>query len=259
MSDDTTIIFYDIPFAEPGVCWSPSTWKARYCLNYKGLPYRTEWVEYPDIEALCLKIGAAPGGFKDDGVTPEFTLPVIYDPTTNRAISESFEIAVYLDVTYPSTPRVIPPGMQGLQFAFLRYASNRIGPHLWPFVLHAVFLKLPPGRSQEFYRRTREESEGGKRLEDFAPRGEVGTLEWKALEDGFMFVGRTYEWAAKETGGQFIFGEHPTFGDFVIAGMLQWCKEGFGPDSREWSEISSWHNGRWEMLLNNLKGIAQVH
>ncbi|KAE9396353.1 hypothetical protein BT96DRAFT_958228 [Gymnopus androsaceus JB14] len=252
----TTIIFYDIPFAEPGVCWSPFTWRTRYCLNYKGLPYRTEWVEYPDIEALCIKIGAAPTDVQDDGVTPEYTLPVIYDPTTGRAVSDSFDIAVYLDATYPSTPRVMHPGMQGIQTACASYANFQTA-RVRPFVIPAVFQKLPPGRSQEYFRRTREVTIGCK-LEDWTPRGEDGVREWKAFERGLMFVDKPYKRARKETGGRFICGEHPTFADFALAGVLQWCKEGFGPESEEWRDISSWEDRKWETFLNNLEMVAQV-
>jgi hypothetical protein len=61
------IVFYDIPGnAQPSKTWVQNTQKTRcvtiarydmpgefmftrYTLNYKDLPYRTVWVEYPDI------------------------------------------------------------------------------------------------------------------------------------------------------------------------------------------------------------------
>ena len=65
------IVFYDIPGnAHSHKAWSPNTQKTRcallsrlrdvkvisersdlfsYSLNYKGIPYKTVWVEYPDI------------------------------------------------------------------------------------------------------------------------------------------------------------------------------------------------------------------
>ncbi|THU78683.1 hypothetical protein K435DRAFT_786154 [Dendrothele bispora CBS 962.96] len=47
MSDGKTLVFFDIP-SKIGA-WSPNTWKTRYSLNYKGIPYKTVWVESPDI------------------------------------------------------------------------------------------------------------------------------------------------------------------------------------------------------------------
>ncbi|KAJ8699426.1 hypothetical protein PTI98_002541 [Pleurotus ostreatus] len=67
------IIFYDIPSSLEPQAWSHNTWRVRYALNIKGIPYQTVWVEYPDIEAVCKKIGASPTGEE----APHYTLPVI--------------------------------------------------------------------------------------------------------------------------------------------------------------------------------------
>ena len=74
------IVFFDIPSLAKGKAWSPNTWKVRYvrdlelivigtdavlrrfCLNIKNIPYKTVWVEFPDIENLCKKIGAEATG-----------------------------------------------------------------------------------------------------------------------------------------------------------------------------------------------------
>ncbi|KAI0682851.1 hypothetical protein BC835DRAFT_807562, partial [Cytidiella melzeri] len=79
------IIFYDIDSSKPGRAWSPNTWRTRYALNYKGIPYRTEWVEYPDIEPLCKKIGGSATAKKEDG-RDHYTLPMIYDPSTGEVV-----------------------------------------------------------------------------------------------------------------------------------------------------------------------------
>jgi hypothetical protein len=92
-------------------------------LNYKKLPYNTVWVEYPDIKPLSLEIGASPTSHTADG-TPFYTLPAIYDPNTDKVVSESFEIAQYLDATYTERP-VLPRGSEGLQHMFV-YAIDPI-------------------------------------------------------------------------------------------------------------------------------------
>jgi len=113
------LVFYDIPGKNPGAeAWSPSTWITRFTLKYKGLKDRTEWVEYPDIETVCKKIGAEPTGTHPDGITPRYTVPVLYDPSTRVVISESGRIAEYLNETYPDTLILFPPGTRVLQAAF---------------------------------------------------------------------------------------------------------------------------------------------
>lgn len=66
------ITLFDLPSRPPGGCWSLNPWKseqqqqpiqqverpdtdcvsARMALNYKGLAYKTIWVEYPDVQPL---------------------------------------------------------------------------------------------------------------------------------------------------------------------------------------------------------------
>ncbi|KAJ3833146.1 hypothetical protein F5878DRAFT_421783 [Lentinula raphanica] len=250
------IIFYDIPFAKGNICWSSNTWKARYCLNYKRLTYRTEWVEYPDIKPLCIKIGAAPTSFDDKG-DAEYTLPVIYDENTGQVVSESFNIAVYLDTTYPDTPRVFPPGTKALQAAFVHYAGLQIGRVIGDFLRPVVYEKLPPGKSQEYFRRTREEFYKVK-IEDLAPRGEARVREWKKFENALVLFSKHFGRTTDEAGGEFICGKEPSFADFVMAGLLQWCKEGFGSDSTEWKDIVTWQDGRWGKYIDSLENYSVV-
>jgi len=80
--------------------------------------FKTEWVEYPDIETVCLGIGAKPTTTKSDG-SPKYTLPVIYDPSTKLVISDSIVIAKYLEKQYPDTTKLFPDGSNGLIAAFL--------------------------------------------------------------------------------------------------------------------------------------------
>jgi hypothetical protein len=44
------VILYDIPGVK-GECWSANVWRIRIMLNYKQIPYKTQWLEIPDIES----------------------------------------------------------------------------------------------------------------------------------------------------------------------------------------------------------------
>ena len=85
--------------------------KPRYLLNIKGVPYRTQWVEYPEIAPLIKSFGLPPNS---NARTP-YTLPAIYDPRTKRAVMDSVEIAKYLDDEYPDTPAVTPKELRPFQ------------------------------------------------------------------------------------------------------------------------------------------------
>lgn len=43
------IIFYDLASTK-NICFSPAVWRIRLILNYKQIPYRTVFIEFPDIE-----------------------------------------------------------------------------------------------------------------------------------------------------------------------------------------------------------------
>ncbi|EGN93794.1 hypothetical protein SERLA73DRAFT_144791, partial [Serpula lacrymans var. lacrymans S7.3] len=107
------IILYDIPSTMPGKAFSSNTLKVRYCLGYKGLVFKTVWIEAPDIEERMKVIGAKPTRVKSDG-SDFYTLPVIEDPSTGAIVSDSLVIVEYLDKTYASTPAVLPPDTRAL-------------------------------------------------------------------------------------------------------------------------------------------------
>ncbi|TFK37427.1 hypothetical protein BDQ12DRAFT_713521 [Crucibulum laeve] len=245
------ITFYDIPSALPGNAWSPNTWKTRYSLNYKEIPYKTEWVEYPDIESLCKKVGIPPTSKKKNGAD-HYTLPAIHDSSTGIALAESKLIAEYLEKTYPNTPKLFPLGTEALQHAFLDAYSATLSAY-WQFILPVTTTRLNPP-SEEYFTRTRTEL-FGKPLKDVPPTGEERVVEWKKLQDGFAVVNKWYE---KNGRGPFIMGDTPSFADFVVGAFTLFGKLIFTEDSEEWKDIASWNEGRWVKLVDSLEKYAQI-
>jgi len=248
-----TIILYDIASSTvPGQAWAPNPWKARVVLNYKGIPYRTEWVEFPDIESVSKKLGVKPTGQRSDG-SPLYTLPVIHDPSTGAIVVDSFAIAQYLEKTYPNTPSVFPNATVGLQNAFeATFMKSLDG--LWRFIIPAVNSKLSPV-SQEYFRRTRETS-FGKKLEDVIPTGDARTEEWGKFEQGLARI-HSYLTATDKT-GPFFLGDTISWSDLVLFSFLYWIKLIWGEDSKEWKDIASWNGGRWEAHISALQKYNTV-
>ncbi|KAF9479950.1 hypothetical protein BDN70DRAFT_806127 [Pholiota conissans] len=248
-----TIIFYDIPSSAPGSSWSPNTRKARYVLNYKGIPYKTEWVEFSDIESHCKKLGILPTSTKRAGGGPHYTLPAIHDPSTGAYISESTKIAEYLEKTYPDTPTVFPHNTIGLQWPFNDAYTSLLTP-FWMFILPATFEKLHPV-SQAYYRTTRE-AFFGKKIEELMPTGDAATKEWANCKEG---LGKVSVWFEKtDSSGPYLLGDRVSWGDFVVASYLVWMRIIWGEDSKEWKDISSWDGGRWKRLVESLKEYETV-
>lgn len=217
----------------------------RYSLNYKGLPYKTVWIEYPDVEPTLKKIGAPPTGRKLDG-SPLYTIPTIYDDSTGTAITDSALIAEYLDETYPSTPRVIPPGTHALQGAFRALFSSKAEP-LVRLLMPDIPLTLLNPRSIEHFEKYRSEEYGIPTLEALRiPSGDIDA-QWEKVKVAF---GSLDELLKKDD--VYVMGNTPSLADFAIGGWLNTAKASYGKESEEWKKIMSWHGGRWERLMTGL-------
>ncbi|GJE91649.1 glutathione S-transferase [Phanerochaete sordida] len=249
MSD--VLILYDIPGnTDKCKAWSPSTWKARFALNIKGVAYKTEWVEYPDIAKVYEKYGLE-ALYKEDDGSPLYTLPVVHDPSTGRTIAESSDIAKYLDQTHPNTPPLFPKGTLALHEAF-RVAYGPVHLATWHLVCCAVWGCLTEG-SRDFYRRTRE-ADIGKPLE------ELRTEEhWADAEAQF---GKLAGWLAANgegDAGDWVIGRDSVcFADVRVVSGLMWAKMSMGEESEDWKRICGWHGGRWKRIVDNFEPYTQV-
>lgn len=211
-------------------------------MNIKGLPYKTTWVEYPDIATVAKQVGAS---YTSEGPSgPHYTAPFIQDPSHNAVIADSFKIAQYLDATYPDTPAVIPPGTTALQNVFSETFFEKVGYPIYKYTNLQIMKQLPE-RSQVYWRKTREVSFGAA-IEDIAPEGSEKRAElWKTvisglkLMDGYLSVQE----------GEFIAGDKPTFADVTVVAILTWPKRLLGESSPEWQEILQTDGGRWGRLM----------
>ena len=222
-----------------------------FALNFKGIPYKTEWVEYPDIEALAKKIGAESTTKKTDG-RDHYTLPIIHDPSTGAVIADSFAIALYLDKTYPNTPLLFPPNTKSLT----SIASSAIGRYIsgdfYTIVVLDTWKNLNEA-SQRYFRQTRE-SDFGLKLEDFVPAGPVGEAKWNAAERGFD---QFNTWITVG-GTEFITGDQIAYADIIVASRLIWAKVVFGSQSEEWQRIAGWNGGRLGKFLQSFEKYSTV-
>ncbi|PPR03711.1 hypothetical protein CVT24_007404 [Panaeolus cyanescens] len=246
------IIFYDIPTKWSGVAWSPNTWKTRYALNYKGIPYKTEWVEFPDIEKHCISLSIPTKDKKADG-SPYYSLPAIWDTDTGVKLSDSLEILKYLETTYPNKPTLFPNNTQGVLTAFEGAFKGQLDA-LWEFILPAVSPAMNP-RSEEYFTRTRTAS-FGKPLADVVPTGAERKAKWAKYKADLDVVNEWYK--ATDNAGPWLLGDALSSGDLIVGGFTIWLKVLWGEDSEEWKDISSWNNGRWARIVGLLGQYSEV-
>lgn len=207
-------------------------------------------MEYPDIETVCKRIGAA-----KTNTVAAYTLPVIHDPAHNAFVSNSIDIARYLDETYPDTPTLFPSGSHALQEAFQVAHEKTAGLAmcLKLIILPLAHAKLNP-ISQAYFRRTREAMFGMK-LEEFSPPGPKRDLHWETLKERYAIMA---SWLAKGDSGPFIMGNKISYADVTIAGYIVWMRTTFGSESAEWKDILTWQNGTWANYMKNFERYEQV-
>ncbi|KAF5363095.1 hypothetical protein D9757_012040 [Collybiopsis confluens] len=244
------ITLYDFASQKyPGAGWNSHVWKTRYTLNYKGLEYKTKFIEYPDIEATIKKIGAKPTGTQPNG-QPWYTLPAIVDDSTGVAIAESVDIAEYLDKTYPNTPRAIPEGSHALQAIFREVFYNKLAAY-FPFLVPCMEKVMNASSAKHF--RAEYEAIFGAKLEDVFPQGDARVEAWKKWTD----VISSFD-AYMKPEDEWFMGKTPSLADFIFASFVFSAKNFFGEDSKEWKEITTMNNGRWGRMAKSLEKYSQA-
>ena len=222
----------------------------RFALSVKGLPFRTEWIEYLDIAPFLKARGVAPN--PPPSHYP-YTLPAIYDPLTGKTIMESYEIARYLDETYPDTPKLLPVETRAFELAFQHAFVETVHKLFMPLALAPICQMLNPP-SQKYFRETREAQRGAK-LEELSPPGsKLRAEQLDKLQKGFSVLASWFD--AAGDGRLLLTGGGPdgdptkvVHGDTYIAGVLIWARITWGAESEEWKAVESYDGGRWKRYL----------
>uniref|UniRef100_A0A093VSS0 Beta-etherase n=1 Tax=Talaromyces marneffei PM1 TaxID=1077442 RepID=A0A093VSS0_TALMA len=205
------IVLYDLACIKDA-CFSPTVWRIRLMLNYKRIPYKTIFLEFPDIEPTLKEPGLTPGK-TTTGSQSKYTVPAIKHVPTNRCIMDSLVIAQFLESIYsePPVPLTSELGRQ-IQVKSRSILGKTLSDSIMP---REIYILSP--RAQEYFRRTREASIG-RSLEDVLdPTKEE--QDWLAIDPELRAIGELMRTNKDE--GPFILGAKPTYADFFIAGTLQ--------------------------------------
>jgi len=235
------------PVKDSDQAWSPNTWKTRYALNIKRLAFKTEWIEYPDIQAFYKQHNIPHVDTKPDG-SPHYTLPVIHDGSTGKFIVDSFNIAAYLDEQYPHAPTFFPKGTRALQIAF-QFAVGSVTGALGRIVMPATHTILNEA-SQGYFHRT-------KGIDELRiPEDELDD-HWKQLE---VEMGVIDDWLKMNGEEQkFITGDSIAYVDIHLTSRLLWMKKVLDGKtqgskvSNGWDLIKEWHGGRWAAMVTEFE------
>ncbi|KAL0959056.1 hypothetical protein HGRIS_014356 [Hohenbuehelia grisea] len=248
------ITLYDTRAGHSTQPWAPNIWRIRFILNYKRLPYRTIWVEFPDVENTLRAIGAPPSTTRPDG-RPVYTLPVIVDPMRSSRptiLANTNNIAEYLETAYPARP-VFPDGSRAVQTLFVHWIQEVFAKPLLPIMVPLSHQRLPERSRSHFL--------GGSPIGYPAPglpspgypmsMGPQREQAWAAVKEQFDFLAMILDKNSVDGDGVVTMGSHLSYVDFAICSVLIWV-ERMAPHD-EWSRLRQWNGGRWSRLYDRCR------
>ncbi|KAJ7454424.1 hypothetical protein FB451DRAFT_1049711 [Mycena latifolia] len=242
----STITLYDSP-GTGSQTWVPNIWRIRFILNYKRLPYRTVWVEFPDVETTLRSIGAPPSSRRADG-RAVYTLPVIVDPTRNaqvpQILSNTNNIAEYLEASYPTRP-VFPEGSRALQTLFVHYIQEVFAKPLLPIMIPITHDRLPERTQSHFHGTSRSRTPLPASSHPLPP-GPQREHAWQLVKEQFDFLAVILDKNVGDGDGVVAQGHHVSYADFALCSVLLWIEQMAPHDG--WAHVREWNGGRWARL-----------
>lgn len=288
MTESNPLILYDISSPLIPRSYAPNPSKARLALSFKRAPFHTKWVDILDIPETRQGLKCPATRYLDDG-SDYFTLPILHDPISGQTIGDSFEIATYLDTTFPASntansPHDLFPPDSPVTKTILSYDSPAADTpfyapltHIEPSSdLHAAYARFNRHVDATFSANTLlvaqrlpfnpATAEAVKAL--FAKRAHLNSWDdlsvqddarpalMAALKEGVASLaalwGRNQDGEGGEQGkGPFLDGERVTYADMIVGGWLNMLE--ITMPKEEWQEFRGWHGGVFGRLHDALQ------
>lgn len=191
-----TRLLYDLAAADESIRFSPYCWRTKLALAHKNLEYETRPWHFTDKDAIAFS-----GGDK---------VPVLVDG--DRVVTDSQNIAEYLDETYPNEPPLYGDEPARALTNFIRAWADRVlQPALVPILIPDIFPQLA-AQDKPYFRTTRE-ARLGCTIEELAKRRPDAITTFQSV------LAPLYATLKEQ---KFIAGEAPGYADHIVFGALQW-------------------------------------
>jgi glutathione S-transferase len=228
MASASVLTLYDLAGADPALRFSPHCWKTRMALAHKGL------------EADCV-----PWRFTEKdriAFSGQGRVPVLVD--RGETISDSWQIALHLEIRYPDRPPLFgAPAAIPLAHFINSWADAALVPAIARIVVADVH-GLIDEKDKAYFRRSREER-FGMTLEEFVIDRPSRLAEFRQALLPLRLI-------LKER--PFVAGDEPAYADYCIFGLLMWARCTCEADLLEPNDlVFAWR----EHLLDAFDGLAR--
>lgn len=189
-----TIEFYELAAENTDIRFSPFVWRTRMALLHKGVDFNSHPWQFRERETSKHKI-----------------VPSIYDG--DKMVSDSWEIAKYLDEAYPDKPALMK-GAEGQAHAQL--VSNICNAMLFGTAVSMAIYpvsKIIDAESASYFIESRE-GKFGKKLSEI--NNDDQDAAKAALAKGLGVFEATLGTS------DYLGGDAPTYADYTLYGVLKW-------------------------------------
>ena len=222
------IELYDLAGANPAVRFSPYCWRIRMALAHKGLDCTTIPVRFMDKDKLAF--------------SGQQLVPVIRDG--GKTVSDSWDIALYLDEAYPDRPKLFEgPQARALANFVCQWTQMRINLPVLKIVMMDLFHSIDDG--DKAYFRTSREQRFGMTLEQFT--GDEN-------ENRKVLAGELTPLRNILSDQPFLSGDAPAYADYALFGTFMWARN---VSPRALLEPQSAIEGWRERMLDLFDGLAR--
>jgi glutathione S-transferase len=271
MTESNPLIFYDISSPLQPRSYAPNPSKSRLALCFKRVPFKATWVDIVDISNVRTVLKCPATRKLDDG-SDYYTLPMLQDPVSGKVVGDSFDIANYLEDTFPDSGGVLfPPNSTrtGLDYE----SPNKDTPFYAPIttnkgakheayaqfnlhvdatfsayvILYTQYLPFNPDTADDakalFVKRAHFNSWEDMRVKDEArePLKAKFKEALTSLAQPFTVHGS----------GPYLEGEHANYADMIVGGWLNMLSV-LMPE-QEWKDFRTWHGGVFARLHDALQ------
>jgi glutathione S-transferase len=192
------IKLYDLAAADEALRFSPHVWRVKMALKHKGLEFDTIPWRFIEKDAIAF--------------SGQRLVPVLVDG--ERTVSDSWEIARYLESAYPDRLSLFGCATGEAHALFVKlWCDQALQSILFRIILPDLYARLHED-DKPYFRQTRE-ARLGRTLEELAVPPEEGIASLNEALGPLRSL-------VKRQG--FIGGTAPSFADYIVFGAFQWAR-----------------------------------
>lgn len=271
MTESNPLILYDISSPVEPRSYAPNPSKARLALNFKRVSFQTTWVDLLDINDVRKGLNCPATRKLDDG-SDFYTLPMLRDPTSDKVLGDTFDIANHLEDTFPDSGDCLFPSDStgtGLDYesphkdtaffapltsnqgsknqAYARFNLHVDATFSANMILFGQYLPFNP-KTAEAVKAIMIKRAHLNSWDDLSIQGDTREQLMSAFKVTLTSLAQLL--MVHKTGPYFE-GERATYTDLIVGGWLNMLS--IIMPKEEWKDFRTWHSGVFAQLHDALQ------